>query len=66
MHQLSPADVLAAIDLGQRFQLSYWDAMIVRSAQQLGARILWTEDLQDGQRFGDLVVRNPFAGVAAA
>lgn len=64
VHSPTERDVLAAIELSQRFQLSFWDAMIVRSAQATGARILWTEDLQDGQRFGDVVVRNPFAGVA--
>jgi len=39
---------------------SFWDALIVESAIDCGACSLWTEDLQDGQTFGNLVVVNPF------
>jgi predicted nucleic acid-binding protein len=41
--------------------LSWWDAMIVASAQEAGAVRLLTEDMQEGRRFGDLIVENPFA-----
>lgn len=34
--------------------------MIVNSAIECGAEILWTEDLRTGQKFGSLIVRNPF------
>jgi len=34
--------------------------MIVNSAIESGAGILWPEDLSNGQEFGALVVRNPF------
>ena len=34
--------------------------MIVHSAEALGAILLWSEDLNPGQRFGALEVRNPF------
>ena len=37
-----------------------YDAMILNSAIESGCSILWTEDFQDGQRFGDLVIRNPY------
>ena len=36
-------------------------ALIVNSAIQSGASTLWTEDLTDGQQFGTVTVRNPFA-----
>jgi len=29
-------------------------------AQAAGSQILWTEDLNAGQNFGELTVRNPF------
>jgi predicted nucleic acid-binding protein len=32
----------------------------VHSAEALGAILLWSEDLNPGQRFGALEVRNPF------
>jgi predicted nucleic acid-binding protein len=54
------ADVLDAITLQQRYQLSFWDAMIVTSAIQLKCDILWSEDLSDGQTYGSLRVTNPF------
>jgi predicted nucleic acid-binding protein len=52
---------LAAIDASARWQLSFWDAMVITAAQQAGAETLWSEDLGQGQRFGGLTVRNPFA-----
>ena len=41
-------------------RLSYWDSLIVETAIEARARVLLTEDLQDGQLFGNLRVRNPF------
>jgi predicted nucleic acid-binding protein len=53
------ADVIAAIDGAVRWQLSFWDAMIVTAAQRAGALVLWSEDLNDGQRFDGVTARNP-------
>ncbi|MDO8753406.1 MAG: PIN domain-containing protein [Anaerolineales bacterium] len=51
-----------AISLGERHQLSHWDALIVASALHAGCDTLYSEDLQDGQMFEDrLKVNNPFA-----
>ena len=52
--------ILEAIDLEERFKLSFWDAMIVRAALGAGAETLLTEDLSHGQRYGDVQVVNPF------
>jgi len=49
-----------ALEIQQRFQLSFWDANIIAAAQQSGAKELWTEDLNDGQYYGDVRVMNPF------
>ena len=49
-----------AIHLQKRHRLSWYDSLIVAAAQQSGCAILYTEDLQQGQRFGDLAVINPF------
>jgi predicted nucleic acid-binding protein len=40
--------------------LSWFDALIVVAAQQAGCDVLYTEDLQHGQKFGNLRVVNPF------
>ncbi|MBI4475530.1 MAG: PIN domain nuclease, partial [Acidobacteria bacterium] len=52
--------ILAAIDLEEKFQLSFWDALIVQAAQASGAETLYSEDLADGQQYGSLEVVNPF------
>ena len=40
--------------------LSFWDALIVETAQEEGADVLVTEDLQDGWTIGAMRVWNPF------
>jgi predicted nucleic acid-binding protein len=57
---LEAADVLAAMERVERFQLSFWDALIVEAALKAHAEVLWTEDLNSGQRFDRLRVLNPF------
>jgi len=41
-------------------KLSWYDSLIVSAAIQAQCEILFTEDLQHGQRFGRLRVENPF------
>jgi predicted nucleic acid-binding protein len=53
-------DVVAAAEISSRHQLSFWDAMIVRSAAEVGCHTLWTEDLNDGQQIEAVRIRNPF------
>lgn len=60
VHRPGPSDLLAAIDLQEELGISFWDAMIIQSAKQTGCSILWTEDLNDGQRYAGVLVRNPF------
>jgi predicted nucleic acid-binding protein len=64
VHRPSVDDVLYAIRLQSRFQLSFWDAMIVASALQLGCQVLWSEDLNPAQVYEQLSVANPFASNA--
>jgi len=54
-------DVLAAIDLHRLHQLSFWDALIVRSAIKAGCGRIYTEDLQSGRRYDGVEIVNPFA-----
>ena len=57
--------LLAAMDLQAAHQLSLWDALVVQAAIVAGAEILLTEDLNDGQRFGPVTIRNPFRSGSA-
>jgi predicted nucleic acid-binding protein len=53
-------DVLPAIDLHRLHQIAFWDALIVRAAQESGCGVLYSEDMQHGRRFGGVDVVNPF------
>lgn len=61
VHSPHAGDVVAAADLAERHQLSFWDAMIVRSASEMGCNTLWTEDLNAGQVIDGVRIANPFA-----
>ncbi|MEZ5694959.1 MAG: PIN domain-containing protein [Sphingomonadaceae bacterium] len=52
--------VSEGIRLSQRFETSYWDGAIIAAAHAAGADTLVTEDLNDGQTYGDVTVINPF------
>ena len=52
--------ILDALDIEKRYQISFWDALIVQAAQSSGAEVLYSEDLADGQRYGSMHVLNPF------
>jgi predicted nucleic acid-binding protein len=53
-------DVLGAIDLHRLHQVSFWDGLIIRAAQQARCARIYTEDLQHGRRFEGVEVVNPF------
>ena len=59
--QPANADVLTtALDLRNRYALSFWDCQIAAAAIQAQCGTLWTEDLQHGQMLGGtLRVVNP-------
>ena len=56
-HQL----VCIAVERSARYRISYWDAAILAAAEALGAGTVYSEDLNDGQRYGQLRVVNPFS-----
>jgi predicted nucleic acid-binding protein len=53
--------VLAAIELQQRFKISYWDAAILTAARIMGCGVVYSEDLNAGQDYDGVRVENPFA-----
>jgi predicted nucleic acid-binding protein len=55
-HQL----VRIAIERSERYAISYWDAAILAAAEALGSHTVYSEDLNDGQRYGQVRVINPF------
>jgi len=59
VHRPDSEDVLAAISIQQKYQISFWDAMIVRSAQECNCKILCSEDFSNGQNYAGVKVTNP-------
>lgn len=53
--------VQIAVGISERFTISYWDAAILDAAEALGSRIVYSEDLNDGQQYGEVRVTNPFS-----
>lgn len=41
-------------------QISFWDGLILASAEILGCTYLLSEDFQEGRKFGEVTVVNPF------
>jgi len=56
----TPQTVLRATEIGEIAGIGFWDALIVASAEQAGAGILYSEDLDDGQVIAGVRVVNPF------
>jgi predicted nucleic acid-binding protein len=49
-----------AIDIAERWKYSFYDSLIIASALQAGCTVLYSEDLQHGQKIGNLRILNPF------
>lgn len=56
------ATVLRAIRLHQKDSLSFWDALVIQAALEGNCVRVFSEDMQNGRRFGNLVIENPFLG----
>jgi predicted nucleic acid-binding protein len=54
------SQITAAIQLEERYKISFWDSLILAAAESGGAGLLFTEDLNDGQQYGKVLARNPF------
>lgn len=54
------SDFLMAVDVSARFNLAYFDSLIVTVAQRAGAVLLLSEDMHDGLEIDGLKIVNPF------
>jgi predicted nucleic acid-binding protein len=57
---VGPSEITMAIQYEGRYQISFWDALTLAAAESGGSEVLFTEDLNDGQPYGKVVVHNPF------
>ena len=51
--------ILEALAIEERYQISFWDALILQAAERAGASVLYSEDFADGQTYGSVRVVNP-------
>jgi predicted nucleic acid-binding protein len=58
----SPNLYQRGLELQSRYQLSFYDSLIVAAALEGGCKTLYSEDLQHGQRIDGLTIKNPFIG----
>jgi len=52
--------IIGATEIQERYNISFWDAMIVYSAKCLYCKVLWSEDLNHNQYYSGVKVINPF------
>jgi predicted nucleic acid-binding protein len=48
-----------AQEIERRYGISFGDARMVRAAGSCGSEVVYSEDLADGQNYGDVRVINP-------
>jgi predicted nucleic acid-binding protein len=55
----NPESVVHALEIEVRYKISFWDALVLEAAEQSGARVLYSEDLSAGQKYGQIQVVDP-------
>ena len=60
--QIDPTPMLyrRGLHVQTRYGFSFYDSLIVAAALEAGCTRLYTEDLQHGQRIGQLTIEDPF------
>ena len=44
----------------EHYRISFWDGLVLAAAEAGGAQLVYTEDLNHGQKYGAVTVENPF------
>lgn len=58
--EIDLAMVKRAINTQIAYHISYWDALIIAAAERAECRQIYSEDLNHGQIYNDIHVKNPF------
>ena len=51
--------ILEALEIEERYRISFWDALIIHAANAAAASVLYSEDLSNGQVYGSVRAVNP-------
>jgi predicted nucleic acid-binding protein len=62
---VGPTHIRTAMENEARYNISFWDGLILAAAASGGVELLYTEDLNDGQQYGSVLVRSPFSSASA-
>ena len=54
--------LIEGISIREKYQLSFWDALILTAAKRGHAEILWSEDFNSGQNYNGVIAMNPLIG----
>lgn len=49
-----------AFKLRKRYNISFWDSLIIAAAVENNCKILYSEDMQDKLKIDNLIIKNPF------
>ena len=60
VRDITVAHVDLALEVCGRFQVNYYDALILATARLAGCQVVISEDLNHGQDYGGVRVENPF------
>ncbi len=63
VRQVTVPLILNAIDISIKNKLSFWDSLILSSANDNGCIIVYSEDLNNDQIIGGTKILNPFTSV---
>ncbi len=55
------AVMASAAELSRAHKMQLWDCVVCAASEQAGAKVLLTEDMQDGRALGGVQLINPFA-----
>ena len=58
---VGPELIHEAIDTSVQHKLSFWDALVIVSAQTANCERLYSEDLSAGQKIRNVLIASPFA-----
>jgi len=60
IYQIAPTDIGEASEIEDQYGYTFWDSLVITAARNSSAEVLYSEDMQDGQKLGDLKIINPF------
>jgi predicted nucleic acid-binding protein len=60
--EIFPSKILfsSALEIKERWKFSFYESLVIASAQEANCNILYSEDLRQNQKIGDLTIINPF------